>query len=294
MHTQGHPPDLPLDLGVDPAGADLLCRARHILVGIIVKTGFGNDLHGGKGPSAEDTAGELPPLDILFHHEGVSVGQAVPDGFFEPVLFLDDVDADRGPAVRRLDDAGDICLQAHGPHEPVPGLCRLLRVAGLIRKQREVPAAEGRCPDPAGPDDHLGDHLVHGHGRSQMPGTRVGDPHQVKGGLDSSVLAVFAVHGDKDDVRGPAGLQDVAAEHGRTLPLSGLADSLEVRGLSVKGKIGHGGKVVKEDLRVKDSVRKGLPVGLPAQLFKAQIEVRQDRPVAPAAQGRADPGSGQK
>ena len=76
----------------------------------------------------------------------------------------------------------------------------------------ELPAAEGRCAHAAGADDHLGDHLVHCHGGTQMSGTCVRNSQHIKGCLYAAVLAVFAVQSDKYDICRRTEFDDVFSE----------------------------------------------------------------------------------
>ena len=65
MDLERHIAHLLLYLGRAASGADLLRRARLVLVLIVVEIDLGNDLHGRQCPVAEDRAGELPALDHL-------------------------------------------------------------------------------------------------------------------------------------------------------------------------------------------------------------------------------------
>ena len=87
-----------------------------------------------------------------------------------------------------------------------------------------------RCSaDPHRVHHPLGDGLIHGHGTAQIAGAGVGYAQQIQRRLDPAVLAVGAVHGQKDHVRHGADCQYILADHGRTLVLPCSPDGVQVR-----------------------------------------------------------------
>ena len=65
MDLERHIAHLLLYIGRAASGADLLRRARLVLVLIVVEIDLGNDLHGRQRSVSEDRAGKLPALDHL-------------------------------------------------------------------------------------------------------------------------------------------------------------------------------------------------------------------------------------
>ena len=83
----------------------------------------------------------------------------------------------------------------------------------------------------------LGDGLVHGHGAAQIAGAGIGHAHQVKGCLDTAILAVGAVHGQKHRVGHGADLQYILAQQGRALVLPRGTNRLQIRGRLLDGHL---------------------------------------------------------
>ena len=102
--------------------------------------------------------------------------------------------------------------------------------------------------------DHFRDDLVHTHRRGEMAGACIGDAHHIKGRLDTSVLSVLSVQGDKDNIRRPAHLEDMQTEQGRTLPFSGPSYRVQIRSRPVEGVLRNGGKIFKKNFRIKSGL----------------------------------------
>ena len=71
MYLKSHLPHFLFYLGLDTSGTDFLSGTGFVLVRIVIKADFGNDLHRRKGLTAEDAAGKFPSIDELLRHEGV-------------------------------------------------------------------------------------------------------------------------------------------------------------------------------------------------------------------------------
>ena len=70
-----------------------------------------------------------------------------------------------------------------------------------------------RRGDARGPQEHLGDLLVHARGTGQHPAADVGKTHHLQHALDGSVLTVGPVQQRQDDVDLPQDLGPRRAEH---------------------------------------------------------------------------------
>ena len=100
-----------------------------------------------------------------------------------------------------------------------------------------------RRGDARGPQEHLGDLLVHARGTGQHPAADVGNAHHLQHALDGPVLAVGPVQQRQDDVDPPQDLRPRGAEHRELSASQGCGEPPAPQAL---GGDGHRGAVVAE------------------------------------------------
>ena len=135
------------------------------------------------------------------------------------------------------------------------------------------------CMYPQVGNQALGQVLVHGQAGTQITRPRVGNAHEIKGGLYPSVLPAGPVEGQKDDVRHLAELQHALAKLAGALPLPGSPNLRQVRcfGVHPLPLVGEGCvKIVRHRARV---------------CLQAEVHIHQGRLVPQPPQGMGDHGA---
>ena len=201
----------------DGGGADLLRRAGLVLVLVVIKAGFGDDLDGGQGSILQDAYLDLPPGYVLLHHTHAAEGQPAGEGGVQRRFVVDDGHADRRPGGHRLYNAGQFQAVSEGGN--------VVRAVG-----HQLPLGRGHSQRG---HDALGQVFIHGNGAAQIARASVGDAQQLQRGLDLAVLAAGAVEGQEHCVRHAAQRQHAGAELTVATARAGGLHLLQVGGLTV-------------------------------------------------------------
>ena len=108
VNRQGRLPHPLFPRGGDGGGADLLCRAGLILVFIIIKSLFGDNLNGGQRLSGQNGHLNLPAGHILLQHALAAEAESLHQGPVELLPGVGDGHADGRTAGHRLHHAGHL------------------------------------------------------------------------------------------------------------------------------------------------------------------------------------------
>jgi hypothetical protein len=186
--------------GGEPGGEEVL-REAALNLGLVVKEGpTGHDLDGAEDAAVDDAHVHLLRADEALDEHAVVVAEGEVDGGAQLGEVVGAAHAD-GAALA----AG---LHHHGETKRAVALLKL----GIGHGAGEV--VVGRRRHVVEAKQLLGLELVHGQGRGEHAGARVGDAHPLEQALNGAVFAVAAVEGEEGHVDGGAAerLVDVAVD----------------------------------------------------------------------------------
>ena len=209
-------------LRADRRGADLLGKARLILVLIIIEPGLGNDLNDRHGAAVHHADRQLAGADILLHQHRLVAGKCLFERSGELFRLGNNTRADGGAAGAGLHDARKADALRH-------------RVAAAERDAR-------RRRDAAAAEKDLAQFLIHGERAAEIAAAGIRHAVNVQTCLQLPVFALRAVQREERDIRGAADLdhagadQPFAAALGADLVKIGLGLPHGVNGVSGVGR----------------------------------------------------------